>query len=243
MSNDFQLDRVFEINQTVIYKSILQIEEKQEFPNEIVSGIAYNPDPIYPVQFTWQNTNGTLFSHVLEPRSKFKFNRVSLRSITNTTDQYANSFTGNVSSNLQLRYPTYQQVRSPLYIIYVSGNNELPFDIVFERTRNNKSSVIYLLSGTFTSGFTMSYFPESAYIDYTMHITSISGTSPSLQINITPVSPVGTNLSGVNLYTKTYTATGDDFQIINVNQLDQINILGTESGTSPSFTLEMTLRG
>jgi hypothetical protein len=242
MSNDAVPNFLQPTNRTVIYQNIISIENKLELPNQIISGILYNPDPVYSVRFTWQNTEGTLFSYTLFPRTKFKFNKVSLRSISNTSDKIQYSPTGNYNNN-QLQYPPYQQTRSPLYLLYVTGNQDLPFDLKFQRSKNNKSEMMFTYSGTITGNFVFPYFPDTSYITYTMHITAVSGTSPSLQININPVSIMGSLLSGVNLYTKTYTAIGDDIQIINVNQLDQINFSAVVSGTTPSFTMELTVRG
>ncbi len=102
-----------------------------------------------------------------------------------------------------------------------------------------------LLNGTaITQNTSWSYKPLSNKISILIHITAVSGTSPTLNINVYAVDPAGNVLTGDVLASSSQiTAPTDQVLNIDLYGVQEIQITATVGGTSPSFTGYISVEG
>lgn len=212
---------------TIFYSQQIQIGGSLELPNQVISGVLYNSNSIYSAQFQWKNTNGTVYYQTLDPKEKFYFQGVSLRTISNTTKTIlASSFASPV-----------------LNLIYVNGWFN-PFDISLHKIQGGQNpNQATLFNAGMTTSTNLGYEPYTNTATLYVHITSVSGTTPSLALSVYAYDTQNDILTGAPLYTKTYTAIGDDIAFINVNQIRNLQIACVVSGTTPVFTMVIGMSG
>jgi hypothetical protein len=106
------------------------------------------------------------------------------------------------------------------------------------------NSVILLNGSSITTNTTWTYIPKSNKISILIHITAVSGTSPTLNLYVYAIDPADNILSGDALASSSqFTTTGD--QVINVDLygVQKIQISAVVGGTSPSFTGYISVEG
>jgi hypothetical protein len=106
------------------------------------------------------------------------------------------------------------------------------------------NSTILLNGGSITANTTWTYKPQSNKISILIHITAVSGTSPTLTINVYAIDPAGNVLTGDSLASSSqFTAPGDQVINIDLYAVQEIQISAVVGGTSPSFTGYISVEG
>jgi hypothetical protein len=116
-----------------------------------------------------------------------------------------------------------------------------PINVNAIKPQNN---AILLNGGSITANTTWTYKPQSNKISILIHITAVSGTSPTLNLYVYAIDPAGSVLTGDTLASsQQFTTTGD--QVINVDLygVQEIQISAVVGGTSPSFTGYISVEG
>jgi len=107
----------------------------------------------------------------------------------------------------------------------VDLNELIPFNTVLEK-------------GAVTATTTYNYTPHRRKISITLNITAVSGTSPTLNLNVYGIDASGTVLTGDPILSSNqYTSTAQQIFNIDLYGMNNIQIQLAIGGTSPSFTV------
>ena len=105
-----------------------------------------------------------------------------------------------------------------------------------------RNKTVLVNNSAVTANTTFTYAPLKNKITLLAHITAVSGTSPTLVINGYAIDPNGNVLSGDALFTSsTYTAVGDQFINIDLYGVNNMQVALTVGGTTPSFTMTLSV--
>ena len=119
-----------------------------------------------------------------------------------------------------------------------SGTN----NIGVVNTELQRAKTILVNNSAITANTSFTYTPLKNKITLLVHITAVSGTSPTLVINGYAIDPNGNVLSGDPLLTSsTYTAVGDQFINIDLYGVNNMQVALTVGGTTPSFTMTLSV--
>ena len=133
-------------------------------------------------------------------------------------------------------------INSPLDSGYVAVKTEIGSIISNDSIKLLRNSQVLVNNLAVTANTTFTYAPLKNKITLLTHITAVSGTSPTLVINGYAIDPNGNVLSGDTLFTSsTYTASGDQFINIDLYGVNNMQIALTVGGTSPSFTMTLSV--
>ena len=130
-------------------------------------------------------------------------------------------------------------INSPLDNGYVAVKTESGSVVSTDLLRK---STVLVNAIAITANTTFTYTPLKNKISVLIHITAVSGTSPTLVINGYAIDPNGNVLSGDAIFTSsTYTSTGDQFINVDLYGVNALQIALTVGGTSPSFTMTLSV--
>ena len=133
---------------------------------------------------------------------------------------------GNVKVNLETPLP--------------AGTNNIGYIYSVKPTKN----AVLLNNASLTANTTWTYSPQSNKITILIHITSVSGTNPTLNVYVYAVDPAGNVLSGDAVASSSqFTTAGDQFINIDLYGVQEIQISAVLGGTSPSFTGTISVEG
>ncbi len=121
-----------------------------------------------------------------------------------------------------------------------AGSNNIGYIYSVKPTKN----AVLLNNASLTANTTWTYSPQSNKITILIHITSVSGTNPTLNVYVYAVDPAGNVLSGDAVASSSqFTTAGDQFINIDLYGVQEIQISAVLGGTSPSFTGTISVEG
>ncbi len=108
-------------------------------------------------------------------------------------------------------------------------------EVVYPRKMRN--STVLLNNAAITSTTSWTYQPFENKISILVHITAVSGTSPTLNMYVYAIDPNGNVLTNSPVASGSQITSATD-QILNIDLygINQIQITAQVGGTSPSFT-------
>lgn len=193
-----------------------------------------NPNQYSIIQILWKNNDGTTNTGVILPLGYFEMENVVLRSITNQGSVYPLYPVSSDTLELELIY-----ANSPtLYFGVHAPSKLLPSVNLFELIDNQTLT---------SSPANLTIYPFTQNITLYANVTAVSGTSPSMTINVLAYDIYGNLLTNAPIATATFTAVSDKVlsftSPILTNNPNSLVVQIVISGTSPSFTFSLSGEG
>jgi len=167
---------------------------------------------------------------------------VAIPSTMNVNVQSPLDSSGNLKAGIYYPLDSNNNVKVGIYYP-LDSNNILAVDIISKSQQSNYYGVVVLNNQTITSNGSSSDYDLLSYTNVFVfiYVTAVSGTSPSLNVYLNAVDEAN-NYQAVPIASVTnITSTGTYYMSASGIGFRFVNVSWTVGGTSPSFTVTITL--
>ena len=213
--------KYYDINGKLVNSVTYTTPESISVKNGDYSLITWNDTNSYQVQGWYQEIIPSSHEDIAKLITEFDLNAVPIGQVNINSPLDANGYL-----EIDLKTPV------------PSGTN----NIGVVNTELQRAKTVLVNNSAITKNTSFTYTPLKNKITFLVHITAVSGTSPTLVINGYAIDPNGNVLSGDPLFTSsTYTTARDQFINIDLYGVNNMQVALTVGGTSPSFTMTLSV--